>query len=224
MWAHFRTSLAHYRDVGSPFQSLPAFARQMTLPLTKPGENRRVLEVGPGAGPMTRFIVQYLRSGDHLDIVEINPHFVDILEREILEPARSTNESITIDVHCAPIQTAPLEGPYDFIFSSLPLNNFDPADVRVILDRYQQLLGPAGELHFFEYAVIRRLGCLFGTGARRRQLREISAVFEEFDRLPDSSRRIHLMNVPPAIKRSLVRRNGSTRPLGSNGTGSHSKS
>src|SRR5262245_8969318 len=42
---------------------------------------RRILEVGPGTGAVTRAIVAAMGPADRLDLVELNDTFVDVLRR-----------------------------------------------------------------------------------------------------------------------------------------------
>ena len=165
---------------------------------------RRILEVGPGEGPMTRQIVRALHEGDVFDVVEINPVFAEKVERTILAPARGRIPGARLRMHCSPIQTAPLEGNYDFVVSSLPMNNFEPQLVRDILTRMRSLLAPHGQLHFFEYACVRQLAKVFRPSLDRDRLKGIAEILREFDREPGARRSLCLMNFPPAMKRSLI--------------------
>jgi len=152
---------------------------------------------------MTEQIVPTLAAGDVFDVVEINEDFARALEKKYLEPARRRVPRATIRMHCGPIQSAPLEGSYDFIISSLPLNNFASEEVREILARMKSLLARGGQMNFFEYAGIRRIARPFKKKADRRRLGDIGRLLTEFDRENGVKKRVCLMNIPPALKRSL---------------------
>ena len=46
---------------------------------------RRILEVGPGTGAVTRHIITAMRPEDQLDLVELNTSFVDCLRQRFLD-------------------------------------------------------------------------------------------------------------------------------------------
>ncbi len=200
---HIKIALKDYYHTGTPVPSMPTFARLMTKECREARAPRRILEVGPGAGPMTEQIVPTLATGDVFDVVEISQEFVRTLEKKFLEPARRRVPGATVRVHCGPIQTVPLEGNYDFIVSSLPLNNFEPEIVREILGRMKSLLAPGGCLNFFEYAGIRKIARPFKSTKDRRRLGDIARLLSDFDRENHVTKRVCLLNIPPALKRSL---------------------
>lgn len=203
MLTHIKGALKDYYHTGTPVPTLPAFARMMTQECRAAGSPRRILEVGPGVGPMTEQIVQTLNEGDVFDIVEINKDFAHTLEKKYLEPTRRRVPGATIRMHCGPIQTVPLEGGYNYIVSSLPLNNFETDVISEILTRMKSLLAPGGRLNFFEYAGIRRLASPFKSSKDRRRLSQIAVLLRDFDRDNHVTKQVCLFNLPPALKRSL---------------------
>src|SRR6266550_1237009 len=70
-----------YTTTGSILPSSRGLARALSGPFRRRRGTARVLEVGPGTGAVTAEILRCMRPGDHLDIVEINAHFVDVLRR-----------------------------------------------------------------------------------------------------------------------------------------------
>lgn len=203
LFTHIRVALKDYYHTGTPVPSTPTFARLMTRECREALPPRRILEVGPGAGPMTEQIVACLGDGDVFDVVEINADFARNLDKRFLGPARKRVPGATIRMFIDPIQTAALEGGYGFIVSSLPLNNFEPQEVREILARMKGLLAPGGHLSFFEYAGIRRIARPFKKKQDRRRLGDIGRLLTEFDRENGVKKRVCLLNFPPALKRSL---------------------
>lgn len=200
---HFKGCLIDYYHTGSPFPSSGFFAREMTSSLRQPRNPMRILEVGPGAGPMTAQIVRHLCASDAWDVVEISPIFSRKIEKDFLAPARERFPNTTIRMHVGPIQTVPLEPGYDVIISSLPMNNFAVELVTEILTRFQQLLKPEGELCFYEYAWIRPIAGLVSKPANRKRLRGIGQILRTLDSNPGVSKRIVPFNIPPAVKRSV---------------------
>src|SRR4051812_43346086 len=82
-----RESRRHFRTTGALLPSSRFLARALVAPLVaRPAivPPRRVLEVGPGTGSVTRAILRYLRPDDRLDAVELNRRFVDRLQLHLL--------------------------------------------------------------------------------------------------------------------------------------------
>jgi phospholipid N-methyltransferase len=167
-----------FHTTGAVLPSGPWLAASLVRYLGEPAGQRRILEVGPGTGAVTRRIVEILRPDDHLDLVELNDQFVAHLrQRFTTEPAfHAVADRATIH-HC-PIEDLASEGRYDAIVSGLPLNNFDAPLVERILGILMGLLKPGGTLSFFEYIAIRKARALISRGAERERLNGISRALE----------------------------------------------
>ena len=158
----------------------------------------RVLEIGPGTGPVTDCIVRQLRPGDVFDLVELNGEFVQILQHRFeAEPAWSAVHSQCRIVQM-PIQQFVADSPYDFVISGLPLNNFPAALVREIADAYFRLLRAGGVLSYFEYMYVRPVRKLLTLGAERRRIVEIDDIMAGHCRRSRISRDSIWINLPPA--------------------------
>jgi len=160
--------------------------------------SRRILEVGPGTGAVTRQIVAAMGPDDRLDLVELNDRFVACLREQFQsDPALAAVADRSRVLHC-PVEQLPREGSYDAIVSGLPLNNFSVDEVRRIIEVLGQLAAAGGTLSFFEYIAIRRLKWMLGGRVERARLRGIGQVLGELL----SSRGFHRepvwANVPPA--------------------------
>src|SRR5215472_6456774 len=87
IWAEcgnfFRECRRHFHTTGAILPSSRFLARALVRPLRSPRSACRILEVGPGTGSVTCEIARRLLAGDRLDAVEINAHFVDLLERRL---------------------------------------------------------------------------------------------------------------------------------------------
>src|SRR5262245_51091711 len=77
----FRESRRNFRDTGSLLPSSKFLARALVSELRKPRGPCRILEVGPGTGPVTAQIIRHMRGDDQLDAVEVNGKFVAVLQR-----------------------------------------------------------------------------------------------------------------------------------------------
>jgi phospholipid N-methyltransferase len=204
-WAECRAFFGQFREqyftTGSILPSSRALGRALTRPMRRVRPPRRILEVGPGTGAVTREIVRSLRPGDELDIVEINPKFAALVERRFAEEEDFRKRRAQARIINAPIQDVPGEGVYDFMISGIPLNNFSVALVDDIFQSYQRLLKPTGTLSYFEYLAIRDWKMRFVSESERERLQSLNVYLEKkirdhqcaADRVP--------FNVPPAVAR-----------------------
>jgi phospholipid N-methyltransferase len=162
------------------------------------GQPRRILEVGPGTGAVTRRLVELLGPQDCLDLVELNSSFVDCLRQRFRnEPAFQAVAGQARVLHC-PVEELPPGTRYHLIVSGLPLNNFAVADVRRILDALAGLLEPGGTLSFFEYIGVRRVKQLLSGRVERARLRGIGQVMDALLAQREIRRDGIWLNVPPA--------------------------
>ena len=183
----------------------------MTESISRIEGKRRVLEVGPGTGPFTKAILRKLRAGDQFDLVEINEKFCRLLEREVLGPYRARHPNVIVRLHCAPIEDAPLSGPYDVIVCGLPFNNFPPKLMRSIFRRMFALLAPRGEVVYFEYAGVRVIKGPVSNSAGRAQLKRIDTIGKTLRRNHEGKTKLVLGNFPPAIAYRLKAAKSETK-------------
>src|SRR5688500_16349675 len=95
-WKEFRKN---FRTTGAILPSSPFLARALASELNEPRKPGRILEVGPGTGPVTREILRLLKPADRLTAIEINPKFVRLLRRRfdsdpLFSPYRHQTELI----------------------------------------------------------------------------------------------------------------------------------
>lgn len=189
-----------YHTTGSILPSSRSLARALTRPMREHRGPRRVLEVGPGTGAVTREIVRQLRPGDRLDIVEINSAFVDVIRRRFHEEPAFRRRGPQCRIIHGPVQEVQGEGVYDFLISGIPLNNFVVPLVEEIFRSYRRLLTPEGTLSYFEYAAVRDLKRAL-MPADRERLTALSALLEEKIRRYQVAEELVVFNVPPAVAR-----------------------
>jgi phospholipid N-methyltransferase len=160
--------------------------------------SRRILEVGPGTGAVTRQIVAAMGPADRLDLVELNDRFVACLREQFCsDPAWAAVADRSRVLHC-PVEQLPPDGTYQVIVSGLPLNNFAVDEVRRIVEVLRQLAAAGGTLSFFEYIGIRRLKALLSGRVERARLRGIGQVLAELLGSREVHREPVWANVPPA--------------------------
>jgi phospholipid N-methyltransferase len=194
---------AQYFTTGSILPSSRALGRALTRWIRRTPPPRRILEVGPGTGAVTRVLVDALRPGDAVDIVEINGAFVEVIERRFREEEAFGRVRDRCRIVHSPIQEVPGEAVYDFMISGIPLNNFPVPLVKDIFASYRRLLKPAGILSYFEYAGIRDVKQKVVGPAEKKRLGELDAFLKEELRRHQVAEDFVLFNVPPAVARHL---------------------
>jgi phosphatidylethanolamine/phosphatidyl-N-methylethanolamine N-methyltransferase len=162
-----------------------------------------VLEVGAGTGVVTRALAARLGPADRLDAVEVNPRFAEMLRAAIVTDPDLTAMDGRLRVIAESITAMDLDRRYDAIISGLPFMNFDPAEVREILDRYMAALVPDGRLTLYGYLGTQIARRLVGSRAGVARQREVVAVLAEFERRYGHGRSVVWSNLPPARIRCL---------------------
>jgi len=166
-----------------------------SIPISKP---RKILEVGPGTGAVTRRIIAGMGQSDSLDLVELNETFVQQLKRRFQgEPAFQAVADRARVLHC-PIEKLPHDQRYNVIVSGLPLNNFSAVVVEQILTTLVSLLAPGGTLSFFEYIAVRRARALVSGRSERARLRGVARAMRTILDPHEIRREAVWLNVPPA--------------------------
>jgi phospholipid N-methyltransferase len=209
----FRECRRHFRDTGSLLPSSKFLARALAAELRKPRPPARILEVGPGTGSVTAQILRHMQSDDRLDAIELNGHFVALLQRRFDQDKLFRARRSQVRLMHGPVEEMEGEGVYDYIVSGLPFNNFPVSLVREIFQVYGRLLKPGGTLSYFEYVLIRQLKTPFVNRQERRRLFRVGRVVGRYIRSCQVRRERILMNVPPAIVRHL-RLQPATEPVG----------
>jgi phosphatidylethanolamine/phosphatidyl-N-methylethanolamine N-methyltransferase len=190
-----------YRNTGSLLPSSRGLARALVSSFRQRPGPARVLEIGPGTGAVTAEILRQLQPGDRLDMVEINPHFVEVLRRRFAaDPLWQSRRPQTELIH-APLQEMQGAAVYDYLISGLPLNNFPLALVREIFQAYRRLLKPEGILSYFEYLAVRNLKIAFVPAKEQRRLRVLSKFLGRRILTSQIREQWVFLNFPPAVAR-----------------------
>ena len=120
MLAFVRELAKDFKRIGAIAPSSPHLAKVMTRSLRRDSSAKRLLEVGAGTGAFTRVMLSAMRPGDELHIVEINPHFCELLDEKLLTPFREEHPNVRVTLHCGSIEDAELLGQFDYIVCGLP--------------------------------------------------------------------------------------------------------
>src|SRR5882724_7167109 len=88
------------------------------------GAPQRILEAGPGTGAVTSCLIQRMRAGDELWLVELNPTFAAHLRDAFQERPSFRAVADRCRLIEGSIQDLGQEAHFDLIVSGLPLNNF----------------------------------------------------------------------------------------------------
>ena len=210
--AFFRQFRQRFETTGAIAPSSRFLAKSMTRFLAARDDNPvRVLEIGPGTGPVTEKIIPLLKTGDRFDLVELNESFVEILNERFQKGGDWNRVQEFTEVHQLPVQEFQPDEKYDFVISGLPLNNF-PADlVEAISNHYFELLKPTGVLSYFEYMYVRPIRKVVTGGDEKTRITRIDDIMAAHCAKRRIARDNILINIPPAWVQHL---SGSELPDG----------
>ncbi len=195
----FREFVNNFHTTGAIMPSGRRLAQALARFVAEPGQGaRRVLEVGPGTGAVTRHIIPALRSDDVFHLVELNDAFVAALKDNFKTDPLYMSVADRATIMHQSAEDVPGDGTYDVIVSGLPLNNFTPELVERLLSKMMRLLKPGGTLSFFEYIAVRRMRLTISVGAERRRIQGIDDAMKAALTKGEFRRDSILLNVPPA--------------------------
>lgn len=205
----FVQGLKHVFQIGTVVPSSRWMARTMTRSLSRFPSPRRILEVGAGTGAVTRVILQSLRDGDELYLIEINPVFCRHIEKRLLRRYRAAHPRVHVELRCESITEVKLPGPFDIVISSLPFYAFSAAMVRIALEKLVDLLAEHGELTYMHFAGVRQMKSPFVDRPRRREMRRIAAMCRAQRRRDQAKTKFVLFNILPSLVMTSKKPNGT---------------
>lgn len=127
----------------------------------------RVIELGPGTGSVTVEIMKALGPKDELIICEINPSFMNTLQKKLANMPEFNEHKERIRFCLCPAQELPEDiGQFDLVVCCLPFLNLTHDLVRQIFERINQLSHQHTKLTYFEYAGLRHIGRMFSPRIR----------------------------------------------------------
>ncbi|QDT97477.1 class I SAM-dependent methyltransferase [Gimesia aquarii] len=211
--SHYREFFKQFRTTfettGAIAPSSRFLGSNMAGPMSQHQGPKKVLEIGPGTGAVTRQIVKQIQAGDQLDLVELNDKFVEILNQRFDSEVAFQEIKHLTSIHNCPLQEYGSGEEYDFIISGLPLNNFPTTLVDEIFEAYFRLLKPGGVLSYFEYMYVRPVRKVVSRGEENQRIRNIDEIMGNYTRQFRIRTNWVWFNLPPAWVQHLQKEKGS---------------
>ena len=192
LWAF----VASPKSVGAIMPSSSVLAQSITRYIIATNGSINILEVGAGTGCITEEIVKKMRSGDYLDVIEIDQDFCEILKDKF-------KKYKNVKIHFVSILDWNPTYSYDYIISGLPFNAFEAGFVQAIFDKYNLLIKSGGILSYFEYIGICKIKEFFLIGEEKRNYSKTISTTKNFRKAFEFKTDIILLNVPPAYVHHL---------------------
>ena len=148
MWSFFRAFLRDRKTIGAVAPTSPGVGRNMAR-LAGVAQAKRVVEFGPGTGPITREVLAALPEDGRLWAYEIYEPFLEPL-REMFPDERLTllNESAE---NVRGLRDAEAPEGFDAIVCSIPFSLLPPVATHGIIRTAAQSLRPGGTFVALQY-------------------------------------------------------------------------
>ena len=204
----------NHTEVGSFWPSSRFLSSELTSIIKDKGDNRRILEVGPGVGPVTIEILKKLSPNDKLTICEINEPLLERLKVKLQTNPLFIKHKNNIEFYLGPVQDLAKEKinrgeKFDLIISSLPFSIFPSSLVDEIFALYWELLSPTGSISFFEYLLIRKARALFQVSKSGKLAKEVESVVTKWKNFCKQHGTVQshavFFNIPPAQVIKLIK-------------------
>jgi phospholipid N-methyltransferase len=189
------TSFKNLQTVGTFLPTGKKLANALVVPLeAMPGDARRIIEIGPGHGSLTRTIVQHMRERDTLTLVEIIPEFAKYLEkwRDSLEPQLAKR----IRVVCTDILEFQ-DDPYDMVVCGAPFNCLPAPLVKQFYPKFYSLSHKDSVLTTYEYFGSKRLHLMMPFD--RERIVVVENIVTMFRKRAELYKKVILFHLPPIL-------------------------
>lgn len=133
----FKLWLEKPRILGAALPTSMVTAQRMAS-IVRTGEDRHVLELGPGSGIITKSILNRGLNPENLHLVEYTQEFVDILRRNYPDVNVLHGDAFKI----GNVLKNHYSGRFDTIISAIPLLNFSVKERLKLLDMLFHILEP----------------------------------------------------------------------------------
>ncbi|MBI3927391.1 MAG: phosphatidylserine decarboxylase [Armatimonadetes bacterium] len=201
--AFFQQLQGSFDDIGALLPTSSSAARAMVREAARHHGPKRILEAGPGTGPVTAELVKLLGPEDRLVLCELNAGFVSYLEERFQREPEFVKVRHQVRILHASVTDVPEDELFDYIVSAIPFTRLEPELVEQILEKFKTLLNPAGVLTYIEYQYLRAINTRVSTGSRRERLQRVDRLFKTMLGQHQFRCEPVYRNVPPAWIRSL---------------------
>ncbi|MBN1518418.1 hypothetical protein JXA32_17785 [Candidatus Sumerlaeota bacterium] len=179
-------------------------ARQVKQARNGNGQPYRVLEAGPGTGPITKQLIMSLRAGDELVAYELNQRLAEHLMKSLGPLAEE--RQVRFEVVNEPVQNVLQRNiAFDAVVSGLPINNFAPALVDELFDAMLQTLKPDCPLCFYTYMGMRKFKKGVTFGEKRNRIAAVDRIVKQRMRDLNGRTKNIFVNMPPAVVHTMFR-------------------
>ncbi len=180
-------------EVGACAPCSKYVAKEMTRHINPTTDKIHVLEVGAGTGAFTSEIeAKLIALGQpyQFDVVEIDAGYCAVLKEKF-----KNNPHVV--VHCVSILDWAPSYKYNYVISSLPLQNFSVEFIADILDQYESLISPDGTLSYIEYMWLPSIKMSLLRGDRKLELEQkINTLLDFRVKHGLGAEKVYL-NIPP---------------------------
>lgn len=185
-----------FTTTGSVAPSSRWAARELTSAVRSAPRPCRILEAGPGTGPVSIQILKEMREGDSLTLCEINPRFMEILKARLQRRRDYKQHEPRISYFLGPVQNLP-EVEYDRIVCGIPFYNLRATLVAEIFNKFESLSHSNTELTFFSYVGIREISRVAPIPKVRERIKQVSEFFDALEERFPVSKHIVWANLTP---------------------------
>ena len=202
--AFFGELPSSFKEIGSVIPSSPFLVKKLLTAMpqssrTPSGKGRRILEVGPGTGALTKPILDDLTPEDEFVLYEKNEGFAQYIAKLIKAKNGSAQNVKLIHGDIRDLGVNPEELKFDVIFCGLPFTNFEPDIVEEIFELLKANLNNTGKLAFFGYLALPTIRQMYSTPKEKQRIAKVVAHIEKlYSDATNISRERVFLNIPPA--------------------------
>lgn len=190
-----------FQSTGSLCPTTRWAAKALVAPLLEKPRNTpsKILELGPGTGSVTRYILRQMGFGDSLAICEINERFMEALRDNLEEDPYFDTHRSRVSFHCCPMQQLPENQKFDLIVCAIPFLNLSLPLVKELFLKIAALSHKDTIITNYEYKGLRSIGKQFLATPRRIRMRELDDFFKSIQIAHLESKRNVWLNILPII-------------------------
>ena len=144
----FKLWLKDPKTLGAVLPTSKATADRMAS-VTRTGDDKHVLELGPGSGIITRSLLGHGVKPENLHLVEYTNDFVQSLRRDYPDINVMQGDAFDLDK----VLEGQFEGRFDTIVSGIPLLNFPLNDRLKLMTKMLDVLEPGRPIVQFSYGL-----------------------------------------------------------------------